>query len=406
MKNKYFIKLTKISFIALATLPLLRENVSSIIIMFSVVLTLINLVLSKQKIVFHNKIWVLTLLFWMFLFYQIGSLNFNLPLILLYLPFLIFPLLFLYKPYFIDDKVKNLSIKTFQISTVLQIGIYVTWFLYHQPLNKFFNTRNNIPFFREFVSENYLFEIHPTYFSSFLLVSLTLSLVTIFTKQNKKLFLNGMNILLMSFFIFLFSSRIIILILLLTLIVLPIYFIVIGVKKQTVIILLGSLAVLLSLIYPFRNVFTQRFYEIKTEMNKPIIGAYHNSTNIRVAVYRCTAKLIEQVPLFGFGDDLQNRLDDCYKSDNNSNFYKLSVYNTHNYYLNVLLYGGWLFFIGFLIYLVYTYLSIKHSILGIILFVQFLAINLTENYFSRHYGIVLFSYLTSLLIFVKKVREK
>jgi len=34
--------------------------------------------------------------------------------------------------------------------------------------------------------------------------------------------------------------------------------------------------------------------------------------------------------------------------------------------------------------------------------IQFLLINLTENYFSRHYGIVLFTYLISMFIFIKE----
>jgi hypothetical protein len=42
--------------------------------------------------------------------------------------------------------------------------------------------------------------------------------------------------------------------------------------------------------------------------------------------------------------------------------------------------------------------------LAVFLFFQFLSINLTENYLSRHYGLVLFCYFTSLFMFFKKER--
>ncbi len=150
------------------------------------------------------------------------------------------------------------------------------------------------------------------------------------------------------------------------------------------------------------NIIKDRFDEIRTEINKPIVGSYYNSTNTRVAIIKCSTILLKQVPFFGFGDELQKELNDCYGRMNDSQFYKISTFNTHNYYFNLILYGGWLFLIVFLIYIVFVYKNIKYSTLGLFLLMQFLLINLTENYFSRHYGVVLFTYFTSLFIFIKE----
>ncbi len=403
MKNKLLENSVKISFLSLATLPLLRENINSMLIILCVVLTIISTIKSKSFKPFKKELWLLTTLFWMFLLHEILSFDFNTGRILRYLPFLIFPLLFYYRPTYIDTKIKEKSIKVFQISTLLQSFIYVFFFLRTHSISQlFFVSRDNIPFFREYVSGNYFFEIHPTYFSSFLLVSFTISLFTLLIEKDKKLSVTIPNILLTVFFIFLFSSKMIFIILFITIIMFVIYTMLKKSVRQSLIILIGSVVILTALIYPSRNIIKERFDEVRTEINKPIVGSYYNSTNTRVAIIRCSTILLKQVPFFGFGDELQRELNDCYGRTNDSEFYKISTFNTHNYYFNLILYGGWLFLAVFLVYIIFVYKKMKYSILGLFLLMQFLLINLTENYFSRHYGVVLFTYLTSLFIFVKE----
>jgi O-antigen ligase len=101
---------------------------------------------------------------------------------------------------------------------------------------------------------------------------------------------------------------------------------------------------------------------------------------------------------------LQQKLNQCFAENNNSDFYKISVFNTHNYYFHLMLYGGILFLLLFLLYVYFVFKNIKYNVLGVFLFFQFLSINLTENYLSRHYGLVLFCYFTSLFMFFKKER--
>ena len=206
----------------------------------------------------------------------------------------------------------------------------------------------------------------------------------------------------MMFFILLFSSRMIVLTLLLTIVFSGIYLILQRGIKKSVFIIFSSLVLLAILIFPLKNVIGKRFTEIKTEINKPIVGEYYNSTNTRIAILKCSFIVLKEAPFFGYGNLLQEKLNNCYKENNNSNFYLKQTFNTHNYYINLVAYGGWIFFLLFIIYLFYIYKKIKYSALGLFLGAQFLLINITENYFSRHYGIVLFVYLISMFIFMKE----
>jgi O-antigen ligase len=400
MKSNWLEKATKFSFLGLALLPFLKENINSILIIICAVLTLVYNIKKKEKRRLNSKLWILTLPFWMFLLHELLSGDYNFDSVLLHLPFLIFPLIFAFKPSYINHKFKIKSLFVFQISVLLQCFFYVIFFLANNSISKFFYTQNNIPFFREYVSENYLFEIHPTYFSSFLLVSFTISVFSLL--KFRRIVFALINIAIMVFFIFLFSSRMIILTLLLSIVFAIIYLIIQKGLKQSFLILLAGVLLLTILVYPQRELIGKRFKEIKTEVNKPIVGDYYNSTNTRMAILKCSFKALKLTPFFGFGDKLQEELNNCYKQNNDSDFYLKHTFNTHNYYIYLVTYGGWVFFSFFIFYLFCLFRKINHSELALALFVQFLIINLTENYFSRHYGIVLFTYLISMFIFIKK----
>lgn len=404
MKSNWIEKVTKLSFLGLALVPLLKENANSILIIICALLTLVYNIQSKEKRKLKPEIWILTLPFWMFFLHELLTQDNNFDSVLIHLPFLIFPLLFAFKPSYITNNLKIKSLFVFQISVLLQCFIYVVIFLANNPISKFFYVTNNIPFFREYVSGNYLFEIHPTYFSSFLLVSFTISVFSLI--KYKRTIFAFINVAIMIFFIFLFSSRMIILTLLLSILFAVIYLILQKGLKQSILILLTGAVLLTVLIYPARNVIGDRFKEIKTEINKPIIGDYYNSTNTRMAILKCSFIVLKEVPFFGYGDKLQEKLNNCYEENNNSNFYLKHTFNTHNYYINLVAYGGWTFLLLFIGYLFYIYKKINYSALAIVLLIQFLILNLTENYFSRHYGIVLFTYLTSMFIFNEKRKSE
>ncbi|WP_405611696.1 O-antigen ligase family protein [Polaribacter sp. Asnod1-A03] len=264
----------------------------------------------------------------------------------------------------------------------------------------FYISKENIPFFREYVSNNYFFEIHPTYFSSYILLSITISL---FNLKKAKIF-NFLNIIFSIFFLFLFSSRIVIILLLLTVLLFVFYSFSPKIKRGKLILIVSNLTILTVFCFLNNSFVSKRFDEIKNEISKPIIGNRYNSTNTRVAIYKCDVLLTEKVPFWGYGSNLQEELNNCFAENNDSDFYKISTFNTHNYYFNLILYGGVLFLLIFLLYLYIVFKSIRYNLLGLFIFFQILFINLTENYLSRHYGLVLFCYFTSLFIFCKKER--
>ncbi|WP_282071184.1 O-antigen ligase family protein [Polaribacter atrinae] len=398
-------KITIILYLSLAAFPLMKANINSIFIIFCSIFAIYDFIKTKKKITFDSKTIALTFVFWMFLFHEIFTLDLSLTKILLHLPFLIFPIIFLYKPSYIDNKVRDRSLLIFQGSVVLQTIIYLIVFLKENKIQQIFAINNyNIPLFRTYVLENTSVAIHQTYFSAFLLTSLTISLFLGLKKTVRfSLIFNLLNIIFTSFFIFVFVSKINIILLVLTFII----YLIISFKSFKKKLLLKFISVFLIVgaffILAFNGLVKERFNEIRTEINRPLVGNYHNSINIRVAIIKCSLNLLEELPLLGYGKSLQEELNNCYQNSFKSDFYKISTYNTHNYYFNLILYGGWGFLLLFLYYLYYLFRKVNYPKFILVFIVQILIINLTENFFSRHYGIILFIYFISLFLPNKKM---
>lgn len=403
--EKVISKSTILFYFLIAAFPLMRANINSLLIIICCLFTLHDFLKNKKKVTFSKKIIYATLVFWLFLFYEIISLNFSSKIILRHLPFLIFPLLFIYKPNYINEKVKNSSIFIFQSSVILQCLIYLYVFIKEYSLQQIFSINNyNIPLFRTFVHYNTSIEIHPTYFSSFLLCSFTISLFFGLKNSVKKnRIFHITNIFFTLFFILVFVSKIIILVLVLTILVY--LFILLKNKKDFIKKLIVILILSVISFFSFKNLITSRFNEIKTEINRPLVGDYHNSINIRVAIMKCSYELLKKVPFFGFGNNLQEELNNCYENNYDSNFHKLATYNSHNYYINLILYGGWIFFFFFLLYLFFLFKQNKFPLFIIVILTQLVLINFTENFFSRHHGIILFIYFISLFLSVDKHKQ-
>lgn len=403
--DKIVAKITIILYLLLAAFPLMKENINSIFIILCCLFAINDFIKNKKKIVFSYRLIILTLVFWIFLLHEIVTLDFNSNTILLHLPFLIFPLLFIFKPDYINYKVKNNAVLVFQGSVIVQTLIYLFVFLDAYSLEQVFAINNyNIPLFRTYVLENAFVAIHPTYFSAFLLCSFTASLFLGLKKSSKKKFtFHIINCVFTSFFILVFISKIVVISLFFTIIL----YLTIKLKnnKKIVKTLLFVLILGLFTSFGFKNLIIERFNEIKTEINRPLVGNYHNSINIRVAIIKCSYKLLKELPELGYGQSLQKKLNNCYKENYNSNFYKISTYNTHNYLFNLILYGGWVFFIVFTIYLYYLLFKVKYPLFIIVFIIQILIINLTENFLSRHYGIILFIYFISLFLSSKKIHR-
>lgn len=390
-------------FLLMALYPLMPENIGSMILILAVLIIGLDVVLEKRKLNWSWKQALYTLPFWLFLVYEIVVGPFDVTISLRFLPFLVIPLLFFCRKPIYPQRLKRYFILSFQVS-VLILGIYYcTLFLWSNSFSQFTDVNSyNIPFFRDFVGRQAQIQIHPTYYSSFLLVSFTQSLVVLITVKHRsvpKLTLNLGNTIFTSLLLLLFSSRIVELAWLLTLFACGLKVIISNKKKaiwvvMTILILLGSLSVI------FKGALISRFKEIQTEYNKPVKGDYHNSTNIRVAIMQCSFLLIQDLPINGYGNDVQKKLNNCFEDQYDSDFYKVRDYNSHNFYVYLMLFGGWGFFFLFSFYLGIVFIGIKHSFVAILVFVQLLIINLTENYFFRHYGIVTFNYFMMVYLFL------
>lgn len=393
--------LTIISFLSLATLPLFEEYHNSWIIILCVFLTLLDVFKNKKKIDVTPTFIIMTSPFlFVFLLQLIGT-SFSLQNLLLHLPFVAFPFIFTNRPNYIDESVKEKSLFIFQISVVIQSILFFLPFIQHNSWGDLFKvSQENIPFFREFVFEHSWVKIHPTYFSAFLLVSFTISLKNILKSRA----LHVLNFIFCGFFVLLFSSRMVILIFFATIVSFIFYQVFRKQVSKQMKLGLVFLTIIALISFRMSKIVYERFEEIKTEISKPIVGNYYNTTNTRITIWKCDWELIKKVPFLGFRNDLQNHLNQCFESVTKSDFYKKNIYNTHNYYIHLLLYGGWLLLLVFLIYLFVMYRKIRYSKLAIILFVQILLINLTENFLWRHYGLVLFTYFTVMFVNVDEKR--
>lgn len=397
-------KLTIGSFLLLAAFPLMPENYGAMVIILINVLVLFFLIMEKRKINLSLRFFILTIPFWVFLAFQIIQKQFNLTMVLLYLPFFFIPFVFVNKPKFIGSWIIPYFISVYQFSVGLIGVVAIYGFTGSHNLVDILEVNSyNIPIFREYAHNLPYFDIHPTYIASFFLVSFTFSVWILFFDKSlnprnlkKRVLLNGLNAVFTSVLIILYASRIVEIGWLLTVI----YFFIRVLRNSSLFSFkwVGFLFVLSFFVigFSFKSVISSRFTELITEINNPVKGNHHNSTNIRMAILHCSADLYKELPFFGYGNSLQDELNECFESSYDSDFYLISTYNTHNFYLHILLFGGWMGLILFLGYLTYLFFLTPIGTLGKLILLQLLLINLTENYLSRHYGIVNFNIMICL----------
>ena len=123
----------------------------------------------------------------------------------------------------------------------------------------------------------------------------------------------------------------------------------------------------------------------------------NSSTSIRLGIYDCSFKVIQNKLLFGHGiGDAQRSLNKCYA--NKSDILLMHRFNSHNQYLDVLIKTG---VIGFLIFLFFLVYNLKHALktknnllLMIVLFYSI--VFFTENVLSRQSGVIFFFFLICL----------
>jgi len=351
---------------------------------------------KKNSRVFFNS----TLLFYFFLatiLYSqnpelgIGSLTRLLPLLLL--PVIFF---FLLKP--INKVALSKILYIFLVACVMST-LYINYNLYNLGL---FTQMDKISFFnmpfREAVMSFKYEPLHPTYIS--LWYCFSICIIVHFFKRTTKLYLKLLFVLfslLLLITIIILSSRIAFLILL----VLVLFFIITKVPKKT-----RKYFTIAFILISFYGVTQVSFIssrvidEFKQTKLAPPVGKAHNSLNIRVGIYTCSVKLVKDNFFLGLGiGDVQMELNNCYLNYN-TDAYLITNYNSHSYFLHVLLVGGILGFFSF-IYMFYFFVkvAIKHKgfLYGGFLIIILLSM-LFENVLSRNHGIVFFAIFNSIFI--------
>ena len=116
------------------------------------------------------------------------------------------------------------------------------------------------------------------------------------------------------------------------------------------------------------------------------------STNIRYTIYDTAQELVIKSPLIGYGiGDYNQILQEKYTEDGNLLLAERK-YNAHNQYFSLLLIGG---VISLIIFLLYTGMNLVYAIrfnnqLLILLLVFYVIVMFTENILEREAGVIFF----------------
>ncbi|WP_378180247.1 O-antigen ligase family protein [Aquimarina sp. SS2-1] len=140
--------------------------------------------------------------------------------------------------------------------------------------------------------------------------------------------------------------------------------------------------------------------EIKYTEFKPPVGLNHNSTNIRIGIYKCSLKIIKENVVFGVGiGDTQNELDYCF-SDFDTNAYEIRTYNSHNYFFHSMLVTGIFGLLALLTMILFFIMKgLEYNCYPYICLVLIIVIGLFfENIFSRNVGIIFFTFFNTLFL--------
>ncbi|WP_228853138.1 O-antigen ligase family protein [Aegicerativicinus sediminis] len=401
--------LGRLSYISLGLFPFLKESFGSICIICCFIFVLVDFYKNHKDLQLGSTFWILSSVFWIFLVFQIITLRFDLKITLRNLPFVFIPLIFRFIPNYVSRSDLKWIVKCFQLSVVILFFFNLAMFLKgHTIFSLFEISPENIPLFRNFVYKNGVNQLHPTYFGYFALLSYSISFYKLVYDYEGKVYRNGhfVNTIICASIIFILVSKVILILWLLTTIILVAFLLKTKVKKfkawRLAIVIFGFVV----LSFPFKTMIQGRINEIRTEINRPISGDYFNSINIRVAILKCSVKLVKHTPFFGYGPNQQDYLNLCYADNYNSDFYEIQTYNSHNYFIYLLLYGGWLMLILFLVFFGMLFKTLKTNFLSTLFLVQILIVNLTENFLYRHYGIITFVLFSTIFAYFEILDEK
>ena len=404
--KKITLKLFPILISTLFIFPILKENFCSLIVILLVLNTLLYCFATNSFSAFESKYLLLTIPFWLILSNSFFSNNFKVSIIHIQhsLLFLIIPVLFALIPKeFFTYRKLNFYISTLKNTCAIIAIVYVVSYFLNNPLWKFDAIYQNDSTFRNYIYNEFkLFVIHPTYYTTILILCLAHS-VEMILSEKKYYQVVYLIIFLIVTFLLLTKLNIVFLI--------NVLFFMLLFRNNLkpiirILIMLFFVSVIVGLINYTPGI-KLRFAELIYSFNVKPENVSFDSTNIRKAIFDSSLSIFKENWLHGVGfDELQNKLNNHYKLHYNSYFYVNNNYMTHNYYFYILLSTG---VFGFLVYMFYLGYVIKicwqsNRFLLRIFIANALLICFVEDYFFRQYGIFYFNLI--LMTFIKNIESK
>ena len=289
-------------------------------------------------------------------------------------------------------------------SACLLLTVYIYYGLiagnaFHQAFEGNIEFWNNP--FREILFNLELIDVHPTYYSIWVLFSAIYLLSRCFERARPiSYFYWILGVIFFTFTALLFSARAPLLGFFVA-----VFFMLLANIKKTKHRLGVSLVVVLIAVYSITQitVLRTRFVdEFQAQKFRPPVGNAHTSTNIRVGIYTCVYQIFKENRWFGVGvGDVKQELDQCYLQFHTRVYDQ--GYNTHSSYFNLLLSGGLAALALFIMVMFYQFkmaIGSQYYLYAAFLIFVYCTI-LFENVFARMHGALFFGLLNA--VFIKEI---
>ncbi|MBA5792150.1 O-antigen ligase family protein [Flavobacterium sp. xlx-214] len=396
-----------ISTVLLGLFPILKLNHFSILMMIWFVLAIIlaitnkTIKLNKQYVGTFLVLSFAALMYWIYLPFVTDFKELS-KQIVKSLPFIVFPLGFIWNRKKITLKIVQNIFTVFSFATIILnvIGwfeVFKNGFMKTWQENDFYN-----PTFRSFFSN--ATSLHIPYlglFSSFTVIYL----LYLQLQQKKFKALNSLMILLLLASMYIYSARMALGCVIISCIFLLWNSINDKKIKFASVFLIPILTFALFWFSPLK----ERYVTVlETDLILPHKEQMPHEVNYRYGIWYCATEIIQDNLFFGVNpDQAQYKLNSCYNQfdyESYEDFTKVT-YNSHNQYLDQMIKFGVIGCVIFIICLVY-YIpksSVLYQAFSIIIGISFL----TENYLDRQMGVVFIALFNTLFVVYKlSEREK
>ena len=367
------------------TLPFPKYNISS----HSIILLLVYWLFYSQprvkmKLLKENKkhFFLLSIPFWLAVLGSTYSGNFNESLVEIQhqLPFLIFPLIILTTPVTVYSREFIFRHFTYAVIIASVFAVIKAVYFYTYNLGDYF-------YYDDFGE---LLNKHTTYFALFVVVGMLYCLNEVISRRITLFIWIAIPFFIL--ILYMLSVRISLIGLFIGSFILLFY------KSNITLKWVAIMALPVLLLFYFTPHFQKRF-----DYN-PIENKEISDMAFRKLHWKSVIETIQEQPLL-FGVGTRGNRDLLYKKYEENELIAAveEEYNAHNQFLEVLLdYGliGFLFFMTLLFYIARSFIKAKDPF-AISVFALFIIFMITESILVRHSGIVLFSFLISILIYSK-----